>query len=189
MNINHRLFELNSIVFRHYPSDKKCEIVPLNTLNYFVNLADQVTHICRSEPNYSVMFKDLPFIAERTGQEPKYTRQDAQEWLDHFVAQWQSRGQNIVFLMLEGERLVGAVEVRQQSEYSAELGYWSNPYHKGYMTNALTAFVGELQTIGFTNIYALVKPDNFRSKRLLTWLGMGLCGTQDNMEKYMLTKE
>ena len=179
MNTNPQLYKLPSISFQHHPSKKPALIVPLSDPEVVPNLTTQITTICRSEPNYSVLFKDLPFIASREGSDPKYVREDAEFWVGSFVEAWRNQDQNVVFLMVVEETIVGAIEVRQKGEVEAEFGYWSNPEQKGYMTNALKVFVDSLKEIGFQNIYAFTKPANIQSRLLLERLG----GIKDNLEK------
>ena len=179
MNTNPQLYKLTSISLQQYPSKKPALIVPLSNPEVVPELTTQITTICRSEPNYSVLFKDLPFIASQEGSDPKYIREDAEFWVSSFVEAWENRDQNVVYLIVAEETVVGAIEVRQKSAVEAELGYWSNPKQTGYMTNALKVFVDSLKEIGFQNIYAFTKLANTQSRLLLERLG----GIKDNLEK------
>ncbi|KXK26668.1 MAG: hypothetical protein TR69_WS6001000678 [candidate division WS6 bacterium OLB20] len=149
---------------KNYFDSAEASIIPLD--DAFVPSTEQlkqIVTICNSEPNYSMLFK------EKKGAKP-YTAEDAAGFISWAQRGW-SGSEYFVFLILEDGRIAGAVDIKSASKDASEIGYWSNPDRKGFMTAAVTDLCSIARSMGYQKLYALVRTHNSKSANVLERAG------------------
>lgn len=106
-----------------------------------------------------------------------YTKADAVDWINVATRNWnQGRDYQFVVTQAATDRLIGHMGVRpHENGAGAEFGYWfARPaWGLGYASEAGSAVLAfAFGQLGLDPVEALVIPDNARSVRVLTKLGM-----------------
>lgn len=126
--------------------------------------AAQVAAIC-SEP----LIYDRLFAARLAGR--PYGVADGAGFLDWAARGWREDAFYVFALTRPDGSIAGALDIKSADDAQAEIGYWLSGADSGVMTPAVSALMGLAWSAGFRRLFALVEPDNARSKAVLLRAG------------------
>lgn len=105
---------------------------------------------------------------------PDFESEEKAEALFHRLLELSNRNDRYVVAICLGNELIGFLNDVEITEDSVELGYVIHPNHwgRGYMTEALTAAIGELRGVGFLRVITGAFDSNLASIRVMEKCGM-----------------
>lgn len=113
-----------------------------------------------------------------------YTVDDAQEWRLKSHAQIEEgTGLPLLVARRDDDLLVGGVALNEidRAACAADMGYWIAPNEQGqgYAAEAAAALLAHaFAVVGLDRVWALVRPDNAASARVLARVGMSCAGNR-----------
>lgn len=120
----------------------------------------QIAEIC----NQPLVYETL-FINRWEGR--PYSVNDARGFVNWGVTSWDANTLYLFFIVSPKNEIAAAIDIKSPDLDSAEIGYWCSADHRGIMTNTVIALTQIMAKAGFKEVYALVKPLNERSKKVV----------------------
>ena len=142
------------------------------------NLALFNTDLPRFEAEYGVVYRGEELDYLLTGYLKKLEREigsDPDNYL--FFTEF-------LIVLKENSHVIGSIDFKYPPRESlTEVGYGMNPRYTGhgYMTEALTAFLGFGRKLGIKTVRADTKPDNIKSQNVLKRCGFSFLREDGNL--------
>ncbi|MFC1653597.1 GNAT family N-acetyltransferase [Patescibacteria group bacterium] len=119
-----------------------------------------LVEVCNQPVIYDVLFKEK--LNNKT-----YEKKHAKEFEEYGNSGWKNN-ENFVFIIRNTDKkIIGGMDIKSAPPESAEIGYWADTNHSGFMTNAVKEMVSWAKSKGFESLYALIVPTNTKSQSLL----------------------
>lgn len=146
----------------NYFDFKEAKLVPFN-FDLSEEQIKDIVRICNSKLVYHFLFE------ERLKNKP-YTIEDAKKFNEMAKKGWKDNT-SFIYLLLDDDFVVGAIDIKSNSKESSEIGYWADPEREGYITNTLLELITLAREDGFKKLYSKVELINDKSQRVLERVG------------------
>jgi RimJ/RimL family protein N-acetyltransferase len=124
----------------------------------------KITEICSQSNTYESLFK------ERFEGKP-YTEKDARDFISWVEDGWKNQTHFVFFIRKSNSEIIGAVDIKSADLNRAEVGYWADENHKGFMTSAVNELSVLAKEVGFSKLFAGVLKTNTKSIGVLERAG------------------
>lgn len=163
------------ITIKNHLSAESCIISPLTKKFSEKDLIDLVES-CNQPLIYNNLFK------QKFDGRP-YQKNDALEFANIGIMGWKQQKEFIFIIRNSEGKIVGGMDIKSDPKTPAEIGYWADSNHSGFMTNAAKAMIDWAKDQNYTSLYALIVPQNTKSKSLVERLGFIYSGETKQRNK------
>ena len=117
-----------------------------------------------------------------------YTHHDALDFYNWGIRGWKNNTHFLFIATDKKGRATAACDIKSANVNAAEIGYWSSAHHRGSTTNAVNLMIQAGFQAGFQCLYALVRPENTASARVLIRVGFEADSTfaTDTHDSYVI---
>ncbi len=180
MNVELKAFSVHNF----FEPNNTASVIPLNS-NYKVSEVDlkRIVNICNQEEVYSLLF------SKKLKGNP-YEVKNAQGFISWATEGWKTK-KYFVFLIKQGDRIIGAIDIKSNNIEGAEIGYWMDNRSKGFMTNVVIELCKFAKAAGFLKLIGFTKIFNESSQRVLIRAGFEFEGKVilEGEERYKYSKD
>lgn len=153
-----------SVKLINYLTGEQGRLIPLDRKE---NISDadikQITSICQRPKIFNLLFAELPAFKGRG-----YERKDAVHWVNDMGRKGWDNFSNFVYIVRDSQgQIVAGLDIKTPNLENAEVGYWADENHPGWMTNAVISLVEIARSTGFHKLFGLVRKTNSASMRVL----------------------
>lgn len=137
------------------------------------NNINEIVEACNQVAVYDFLFRE-----KLSGK--KYTKSDAESFIDWAVKGWVDGLYFVYLLRLNNDKIIGCIDIKSNNPELAEIGYWASSDFPGYMTNVVLEIIEQARRVGFEKLVAYTKFENIKSKGVLKRAGFNYVGREEN---------
>jgi RimJ/RimL family protein N-acetyltransferase len=135
----------------------------------------RIVEICNQPSVYRL-------FAEKLEGKP-YTLADAAKFLTWGYKGWIDQSHFVFFVRSDIDEIVGALDIKSADCLASEVGYWVDERVPGIATNALVSMLHQAREAGYRRVFALILPENERSKGVVLRAGFKAGGQMERNGK------